>query len=260
MSGGHDRSVALITGSSRGIGRGIAVALAAAGFDIAVNARKVNDEVRSTIAELTGMGVRAVAATADIAATDGHAALLDGVETELGPITTLVNNAGVSVLNRGDLLDVTPESYDRCQTVNTRGPFFLTQAVARRLLARPGQSGRHRAIITVSSANAIAASINRGEYCISKAGLSMASRLFAIRLGAEGIGVYEIQPGLIETDMTAPSKQLYEDRIREGLTVARHMGQPSDIGSIATALATGAMAFATGQAIQADGGLLISRF
>ncbi len=260
MSADRDRPVALITGSGRGIGRGIALALAQAGFDIAVNDRQDGEDLRASIAALEELGARAVPAIGDIAEIGGHAALLDGVEAALGPITTLVNNAGVSVLSRGDLLDVTAESYDRCQSVNTRGTFFLTQSFARRLLARERRPDRHHSIITVSSANAVAASINRGEYCVSKAGLSMASRLFAVRLGADEIGVYEIQPGLIETDMTAPSKPMYQERISQGLTVVQHMGQPSDIGSIAVAMATGAMAFATGQAIQADGGLLISRF
>jgi NAD(P)-dependent dehydrogenase (short-subunit alcohol dehydrogenase family) len=166
----------------------------------------------------------------------------------------------VSVLQRGDLLDVTPESYDRCEAINARGIFFLTQSWARRIVARQAPKGFHRSIITVSSSNADAVSIARGEYCISKAAASMIAKLFAVRLGADEIGSYEIRPGLIETPMTAVVKDVYEQRIREGLTVVQRMGQPSDIGAMAVALATGQLAFCTGQALQADGGLTIPRF
>jgi NAD(P)-dependent dehydrogenase (short-subunit alcohol dehydrogenase family) len=170
----------------------------------------------------------------------------------------LVNNAGVSVLSRGDLLDVTPESYDRCQAVNTRGTFFLTQAFARRLLKTRGAG--HPSIVTVSSANAVAPSIARGEYCISKAGASMITKLFAARLSDAGIGVYEIQPGFIETDMTAPSKARYDALIEGGLTVIRRFGTPEEVGRIAATLASGLLPYTSGQVIQADGGLLSVRY
>jgi 3-oxoacyl-[acyl-carrier protein] reductase len=251
---------ALITGGSRGIGRGIATALAAEGFSIAVNALVDDEEVEQTIASLLSQGVKAAAAIGDVSDPSSHKALLEQAEIGVGPLSTLVNNAGVSVLQRGDLLDVTLESYDRCQAVNTRGAFFLTQAWAKRVLARPRDDDRHRSIITISSSNAVAISISRGEYCVSKAATSMVAKLFAVRLGAEGIGSYEIQPGLIETPMTAVVKDLYEQRIREGLIVAPRMGQPSDIGSIAAAMATGKLAYCTGQAVHADGGLIIPRF
>jgi 3-oxoacyl-[acyl-carrier protein] reductase len=251
---------ALVTGSSRGIGKGIALALAAEGFSIAVNAPAADGEVGQTVAELRSMGIKTHAAIADIADLSAHEAMLAGVEEALGPLTTLVNNAGVSVRQRGDLLDVTPESYDRCQAVNTRGGFFLAQAWARRALNRERPGNLHHCIITVSSSNASAVSIARGEYCVSKAGASMTARLFAVRLGAHDIGSYEIQPGLIETAMTEPVKDIYLQRISEGLTVAKRMGTPADIGAIALALATGKLAFCTGQALQADGGLAIPRF
>ena len=251
---------ALITGSSRGIGKGIALVLAREGFAVAVNARRMGPEIEQTVAELEALGVAAVPVVGDVGDIDGHATMLDTAEAAVGPLTTLVNNAGVSVMNRGDILDVTPESYDRCQTINTRGAFFLTQAWARRVLARDRDPALHHAVITVSSSNAQAASILRGEYCVSKAGMSMMAKLFAVRLGGEEIGSYEIQPGLIETDMTAPAQEMYRKRIEEGLTVAQRMGQPSDMGSIALAMATGQIAFCTGQSVQADGGLLIPRF
>lgn len=251
---------ALITGSSRGIGKGIALSLAAQGFNIAVNARADGDEIRRTVAELQALGVSAAPVVGDVASIDRHDEMLDGAEAALGPLTTLVNNAGVSVLSRGDLLDVGPESYDRCQSINTRGAFFLTQAFARRIVARERDPEVHYSVITVSSVNAQAATVPRGEYCISKAGLSMIAKLFAVRLGAEEIGSYEIQPGLIETDMSAPAQDSYRRRIKEGLTVAQRMGLPADIGSIAVAMATGRLAFCTGQSVQADGGLLLARF
>jgi 3-oxoacyl-[acyl-carrier protein] reductase len=251
---------ALITGASRGIGRGIATALAAEGFSIAVNDLVHGEEVEETLASLRTHGVKAVAAIGDVSDVSTHESLLENAEIGIGPLTTLINNAGVSVLRRGDLLDVTPESYDRCQAINTRAAFFLSQAWATRIVRRPRDDDRHHSLITVSSSNAVAVSIARGEYCVSKAGASMIAKLFAVRLGAEGIGSYEIQPGVIETPMTAVVKDLYEQRIREGLTVAPRMGQPSDIGSVAVALATGKLAYCNGQAVHVDGGLLIPRF
>jgi 3-oxoacyl-[acyl-carrier protein] reductase len=251
---------ALITGASRGIGKGIAEALAAEGFSIAVNALVHDDEVEQTLTTLRRYGVTAVAAIGDVSDLSGRDRLLEIAETGIGPLTTLVNNAGVSVMQRGDLLEVTPESYDRCQSVNTRGAFFLTQAWAKRIVPRQHNDNRHRAVITISSSNAVAVSIARAEYCVSKAGASMMAKLFAVRLGPEGIGSYEIQPGVIETPMTAVVKEAYEKRIAEGLTVVPRMGRPSDIGSIVVALATGKLAFCTGQALQADGGLVIPRF
>ncbi len=251
---------ALITGGGRGIGRGVALALAERGFSIAINALEFDADVEATLKALRDRGVLAGAAIGDVADLSSHESILEAAERAIGPLTTLVNNAGVTVMLRGDLLDATPESYDRCQAVNTRAVFFLTQLWARRALARPAPEGLHRSIITISSSNAVAVSISRGEYCVSKAGASMVARLFAVRLGPAGIGSYEIRPGVIETPMTAAVKESYERRIAEGLTVAPRMGQPSDIGSIAAALATGELAFCTGQSLEADGGLVIPRF
>ena len=251
---------ALVTGARRGIGRAIALALAGAGFDVAVNDVAESPELSAVAAEIAALGRKSLAVAGDVGEIAGHAALLDQVEAALGALTTLVNNAGVSVLTRGDLLEVTPESYDRCLDINTRGTFFLTQAFARRLLARPHDGERHRSVVTVSSANAVAASIARGEYCVSKAGVSMVSKLFAARLSDEGIGCYEIQPGFIETDMTAPSKPRYDQLIAGGLTVIQRFGQPGEIGRIALTLAQGLLPYTSGQIIQADGGLLTVRY
>lgn len=249
---------AFVTGAGRGIGRAVALALADAGFDVAVSDIANLDELETVARDITRKGRRAKAIAGDISKLEDHARMLDEAETVLGPLTTLINNAGVSVLNRGDLLDVTPESYDRCLDVNTRGTFFLTQEFASRLLRVKPDA--HRSIITVTSANAVAPSIARGEYCVSKAGASMTSKLFAARLSEEGIGVYEIQPGFIETDMTAPSKAKYDKLIAEGLTVIKRFGTPEEIGRIAVTLASGLLPYTTGQIIQADAGLLTVRY
>ncbi len=247
---------AFVTGARRGIGRAIALALAGAGFDVAVNDVADSAELQATIGEISACGVKAVAVIGDISDLAAHRPMLEKAEAVLGPLTTLVNNAGVSVQNRGDLLDVTPESYDRCLNVNTRGTFFLTQTFAKRL--QPSES--HRSIVTISSANATGVSITRGEYCISKAGVSMMSKLFAARLSNEGVGVYEIQPGFIETDMTAPSKARYDKLIDEGLTVIKRFGTPEEVGRIALTLAQGLLPYTTGQVIQADAGLMMVRY
>jgi len=249
---------ALVTGARRGIGRAIALALADAGFDIAAVDLAQSDDLLAVAEAVRGKGRKSVAIGGDIARIEDHEHLLDDAEASVGPLTTLINNAGVSVLNRGDLLDVTAESYDRCLDVNTRGTFFLTQAFARRLLKV--STDAHRSIVTVSSANAVAPSIARGEYCVSKAGVSMMSKLFAARLGNDGIGVYEIQPGFIETDMTQPSKARYDKLIEDGLTVIKRFGTPEEVARIAVTLATGLLPYTAGQIIQADAGLLTVRY
>jgi NAD(P)-dependent dehydrogenase (short-subunit alcohol dehydrogenase family) len=248
-------TVAIVTGSARGIGRAIACALGYAGFDVAaVDFLPPED----TVHDIGQAGRRGVALAYDIADISRHQALLDEVTQRLGAPAALVNNAGVSVASRGDLLEASPESYDHCQSVNTRGTFFLTQAFARQALGVG--DGAHRSITTVTSANASAPSILRGEYCISKAGASMITKLFAARLSNEGIGVYEIQPGFIETDMTAPSKAQYDTQIEGGLTVIRRFGTPEELGRIAVTLALGHLPYTSGQVIHADGGLLSVRY
>jgi NAD(P)-dependent dehydrogenase (short-subunit alcohol dehydrogenase family) len=173
----------------------------------------------------------------------------------------LVNNAGVGVLSRGDLLEVSVESYDRCLAINLRGSFFLTQEVARRMLTVPPPAGApHRSIITITSVNAEIASTDRGEYCISKAGASMLTRLFALRLAADGIGVYEVRPGVIRTPMTAPVAGRYEQRIRDGLSPIARWGEPEDVGRAVATLACGRLPFSVGQVVYVDGGLNLRTF
>jgi NAD(P)-dependent dehydrogenase (short-subunit alcohol dehydrogenase family) len=248
----------LVTGARRGIGKAIAIALAKANFDVAVADVEAGDELLAVAKNIRDLGMRSVALKADISDIATHQALLDNAEAALGPLSTLVNNAGVSVLSRGDLLDVTAESYDRCMAVNARGTFFLTQAFARRL--RETMTECHRSIITITSSNVSAVSIARGEYCMSKAAGSMMSKLFASRLSDEDIGVYEIQPGFIDTEMTAPAKAKYDALIDNGLTVIKRFGTPDEVGRIAVTLASGLLPYTSGQAIQADGGLLTVRY
>jgi NAD(P)-dependent dehydrogenase (short-subunit alcohol dehydrogenase family) len=248
----------LVTGARRGIGKAIALALARADYDVALADLDAGEELQAVANEIRGMGYKTAAIQADISDIHSHKRILDEAEAALGPLTTLVNNAGVSVMSRGDLLDVTPESYDRCMNVNARGTFFLTQEFARRLRDVPAHC--HRSIINVTSANATAVSIARGEYCMSKTAASMMSKLFASRLSDEDIGVYEIQPGFIETDMTAPSKAKYDALIEGGLTVVKRFGQPAEIGRIAMTLASGLLPYTVGQPIYVDGGLLTVRY
>jgi NAD(P)-dependent dehydrogenase (short-subunit alcohol dehydrogenase family) len=248
----------LVTGARRGIGKAIALAMAKANYDVAVADIEDSDELHIVADQIAALGMKTVALKADISDIHTHAKLLDDAEAVLGPLTTLVNNAGVSVASRGDLLDVLPASYDRCMDVNARGTFFLTQAFARRV--RENLTECHRSIITITSANATGISIARGEYCMSKSAASMMSKLFASRLSDEDIGVYEIQPGFIETDMTAPSKAKYDALIEGGLTVIKRFGTPDEVARIALTLASGLLPYTTGQAIQADGGLLTVRY
>jgi NAD(P)-dependent dehydrogenase (short-subunit alcohol dehydrogenase family) len=257
------RPAALVTGARRGIGRGIAVALAQAGFNVALVDLEPSEELDAATHAARAQGAQGchcLALAADIQDIAHHDALIDEVENALGTIACLVNNAGVSVLKRGDLLEVTPEGYDHCLDINTRGTFFLTQAVAKRYATRLSPEKIHRSIITITSINAIAVSIARGEYCISKAGLSMASQLFAVRLAEHGVGVYEIQPGFIATEMTAPVRARYDTEIEGGRTAIRRWGTPQDIATVAVSMASGGLPYTVGQAVRVDGGLSITKF
>nr|PZN49124.1 MAG: 3-ketoacyl-ACP reductase [Chloroflexota bacterium] len=249
------RRVALVTGAGRGIGRGIACALAREGFAVVVNDLDHNEELQTTVSIIREAGGEVEAVPADISDIPHHREFVDRVWRAFGDLDCLVNNAGISVAKRGDMLDVSPESFDRLVAVNLRGPFFLTQEVARRMIDAPSKA--FRSIITISSANTEMASIDRAEYCISKIGLSMMTQLFALRLATHGINVYEIRPGVIETAMTAVARERYQARYDQGFTPINRWGQPADVAQAVATLASGALAFSTGEVIHVDGGLNI---
>lgn len=248
-------SVALITGSSRGIGLAAAQALAAEGFAVALNGPVDDAELTAAVDSIQG---RAMKVPFDVSNLATHDAALARVEETFGPLTTLVNNAGVGVMQRGDPLDVSEASWDRCLSVNSKAMFFLIQAFAKRLLAR--DRAGFCSIVNVTSSNAVAVAEPRAEYAASKAAAAMVSKSWAVRLGREGIAVYDVQPGLIATDMTAPVIEHYEERAKAGLTLFPRVGQPEDMGAIIAALASGKLPYTTGQTISADGGLLVPRF
>lgn len=248
--------VALITGGQQGIGLGIASALVEAGFDVAIAAEAAPDAPAVTAA-LEKLGGNARYFRHDMRDLDRIPALLDDIEATMGPVTTLVSNAGVGAPVRGDMLDLKPENLDFVLSVNLRGAFFLAQKTARRMTAREAETPR--SIIFITSVSADMVSVERAEYCISKAGAAMMAQLFAARLAADGISVFDVRPGIIETDMTAGVKDKYTARIKAGLVPAARWGTPADIGAAVLPLAEGRFAFATGTVIAADGGLSIAR-
>ncbi|CAM5190343.1 Acetoacetyl-CoA reductase OS=Castellaniella defragrans OX=75697 GN=HNR28_003206 PE=3 SV=1 [Castellaniella defragrans] len=255
----QERPVALVTGARRGIGRGICLELAKAGFDLVMNDIARDAAMEESMEEATAHGARVRPFIGDITDNKVRPALAEFAWTHFGNLNCLVNNAGISVKARGDILDVTEASYDRLLDTNLKSMFFLTQAVASRMLTAPAPAFP-RTIINISSANSIMASQNRAEYCISKAGISMATKLYALRLAPAGINVYEIRPGVIESDMTRVARADYDRRIAEGLTPIPRIGLPRDVGQAIACLAQGtAFPFSTGDAFHIDGGLHIQQ-
>jgi 3-oxoacyl-[acyl-carrier protein] reductase len=256
MSQGN--AVAVVTGGSRGIGRGIAVALASAGLDVVINyaGNRAAAEECAALCRQKRPGGRFELCQADISSASDRAHLVAFAREAFGRIDCLVNNAGVAPATRADILDADEASFDRLINVNLKGPYFLTQQVARWMIELRGRLGETYApkIVTISSISAYTASINRGDYCLSKAGLGMLTKLFAIRLAGDGIGVYEIRPGVIHTDMTAAVGEKYDKLIAGGLTPIRRWGVPEDVGRAVAAVATNHLPFSTGEVINVDGG------
>jgi NAD(P)-dependent dehydrogenase (short-subunit alcohol dehydrogenase family) len=250
------RPAAIVTGARRGIGAAIAVSLARAGFDVAIT-DIAEDGARETLDAVTAAGAQARFILNNIADLADHARVVDELLAWRGAIDCLVNNAGISAPKRGDLLEVEPEAFDQVMDVNLRGAFFFTKAIAKRMLAAPSTGAR--SIITISSANAELASPDRGEYCISKSGLAMLTKLFALRLATDGIAVFEVRPGVIRTSMTQVVAEKYERRIADGLVPMGRWGTPQDVGEAVAGLASGRFAFCTGSVLHVDGGLAVPR-
>jgi 3-oxoacyl-[acyl-carrier protein] reductase len=264
-SGIEARPVAVVTGAARGIGRAIAVELSRSGYDIAAidiawQGPSEAESPRSLESEVAAGGARLLPLTGDIAQLESHAQLLDAILRGMGRIDVLVNNAGVAPLQRCDVLDVTPQSFDRVLAVNLRGAFFFTQRIARWMVgARAAATGRRPCILFITSVSAAVSSPSRAEYCVSKSGLSMCARLYADRLATEGIPVFEIRPGIILTAMTAPVREKYDRLIGEGLVPQKRWGYPEDVAKTVTALVGGSFDFSTGAVIEVSGGMDIRR-
>lgn len=264
----------LVTGASRGLGRGIALELAAAGYSVAINFRRNREAAERTVAACEEVASarnhgsdpkpRFVPVQGDIAVAADRERLIEETIEHFGAVGSLVNNAGIAPDTRADITEASEESFERIVRTNLQGPYFLTQAVVRRWLAeeKTGASDtvapRHH-IVFVTSISAATASVNRGDYCISKAGLAMASQLWAARLANERINVYEVRPGIMETDMTSGVKEKYDALIAEGLVPQQRWGRPEDIGRIVRSVLDGDFAFSSGAVMYADGGFNISR-
>jgi 3-oxoacyl-[acyl-carrier protein] reductase len=252
--------VALITGGSRGIGLGIARQLAHAGFDLAINGTRPSNDVEESLKELKHAGNDVVYCRGNISSTTGRENIIRQVKKHYGRLHVLINNAGIGPKERRDILLATEESFDDVMSVNLKGTYFLTQIAANWMIEQKKMDrGFDGCIINISSVSATVVSTNRGEYCLSKAGLSMATQLFAVRLGEHGIPVFEVRPGIIHTDMTAGAQEKYDRLIKEGLCVQQRWGEPGDVGKVVASMVKGDFMYSTGQVILVDGGLTIPR-
>ena len=253
------RSVALVTGASRGIGRAIARELAGEGYAVCVNYCQHRQEAEDLAEELRRGGQDAIAVQADVASRSAVETMVRTVERELGPVTLLVNNAGVAPRVRADLLEMSEESFDYVLGVNTKGNMFLTQAVAKQMIRQEPLDGRKGVIVNVSSCSSVVSSVNRGEYCVSKAGVSMLTTLYADRLAQEGILVHEVRPGVIATDMTSAVQDKYDKMIGDGMFPIARWGTPQDVANAVSALCSDKFLYTTGNYIDVDGGFHIKR-
>lgn len=257
----NGKRVALVTGGTRGIGLGISRKLAADGFDLAVNGRRDEAEIAGTLDELRASGGgRVLYCQADVSDAADRAEMISAIRDRFGRLDVLVNNAGVAPSKRADILDADEASFDRLVSINLKGPYFLTQLAAKWMAEQHGvDNGFIGAIVNVSSVSATVVSVNRGDYCISKAGIAMATQLWAARMAEFGVSVFEVRPGVIKTDMTSGVTEKYDQLIAEGLTVERRWGLPEDVGRAVSVLARGELTYATGSVVMVDGGLTVQR-
>jgi NAD(P)-dependent dehydrogenase (short-subunit alcohol dehydrogenase family) len=254
------RRVALVTGGSRGIGFGIARELAQNNFDLAINGTRAAGMVENALNELRGYGADVMYCAGDIASSSDRLEILRQIKEHYGALHVLVNNAGVAPKERKDILDATEESFDHVIGVNLKGTYFLTQKAANWMIEQKKMNAEFKGcIVNISSMSATVASVNRGEYCISKAGIAMVTQLFAVRLGEYDIPVFEVRPGIIHTDMTSGVREKYDKLIEAGLCVQKRWGEPADVGKAVAALTKGDFMYSTGQVIMVDGGLTIPR-
>ena len=251
---------AIVTGASRGIGRAIAKQLAADGFGVLVNYYRSADAAADVVQEVRSAGGTAVAVQADVGAAAGRNALIDAVDEHFGRLDVLVNSAGITSQGRKDLLDATEESWDVVMDTNLKGPFFLAQLAARRMITDMQNGNTSRGtLINISSISGQAVSTNRADYCIAKAGMQMMTWLYASRLAEQKILVYEVCPGVIASDMTAPVEDKYDRLIADGLSPIRRWGQPEDVAAAVSTISSGVFGFSTGDRINVDGGFHIRR-
>jgi 3-oxoacyl-[acyl-carrier protein] reductase len=254
------RRVALITGGTRGIGFGIARELAQNNFDLAINGTRSASLVENELKELREYGVDVMYCKGDIASSGDRMEILRQIKDHYGRLDVLVNNAGVAPKERRDILDATEESFDYVMGINLKGSYFLTQKTANWMIEQKKIDTEFKGcIINISSVSATVVSLNRGEYCISKAGMGMVTQLFAVRLGEYDIPVFEVRPGIIQTDMTSGVKEKYDKLINEGLCVQKRWGEPQDVGKVVVSLTKSDFMYSTGQVIMVDGGLTIPR-
>lgn len=252
--------VALVTGGSRGIGLGIVTQLAQQGFNIAINGVRPAEGVTDVLESIKALGVEVIYCQGNVALSADRAKILQEVKDHYGQLNILVNNAGIAPRERRDVLNTSETSFDEVLDTNLKSCYFLTQAAANWMIEqKAAQPDFSASIINISSISATVASVNRGEYCVSKAGISMVTQLFAARLGEYDIPVYEVRPGVIATDMTAGVKEKYDNLIGGGLCVQPRWGTPEDVGKAVGALAAGGFPYSTGQVFMVDGGLTLSR-
>jgi 3-oxoacyl-[acyl-carrier protein] reductase len=252
--------VALVTGGSRGIGFGIAKKLAQEGIDLAINGVRAESDAADSLAELRSFGVRVEYVPGNIGTSEGRKGIIQGLRDTFGKVDILVNNAGVAPKVRSDVFEISEEDYDYVVDINQKGTFFLTQAIAKWMAeAKQANPERLFTIITVTSVSAVMASIHRASYCMSKAAASIMSSVMAIKMAEFDIPVYEIRPGVIETDMIEAVRESYHKAVKSGFTLEQRMGMPEDIGKVAAALVRGDLPYSTGQIISVDGGMTVQR-